>query len=142
MAINIPGPKRYGSESVPEIPFTFRLSIEVCIPRGIPCSTSGSRLELGPPPSSPPCGPPTLDLRLRAPLPGLLLLLLPIGERSRVSGGGSRRPAGGGQEGSGAGGESWSMTDELQVEAAGVRLRASQASCSHWAGPEAGRGSK
>lgn len=141
MAINIPGPKRYGSESVPEIPFTFRLSIEVCIPRGIPCSTSGSRLELGPPPSSPPCGPPTLDLRLRAPLPGLLLLL-PIGERSRVSGGGSRRPAGGGQEGSGAGGESWSMMDELQVEAAGVRLRASQASCSHWAGPEAGRGSK
>ena len=83
--------------------------MEVGIPRGIPCSTPGSRLVLGPPPP-PPCGPPPLDLRLRAPLPLLPGLLLPIGERSSVSGGGSSRP-GDQEEGSGV----ESMVGELQV---------------------------
>ena len=98
--------KQFIFEAVFETSFTFLLSIEeVGIPRAIPCSTPGSRLKLGPPPSPPPCGPPPLDLRLRAPLPPLPGLLLPIlGERSRVSGGGSRSP--GGQEGSDAGGAS------------------------------------
>ena len=84
--------------------------MEEVIPQGIPCWTaSNSRLGEPPPPSPPPpppCGPPPLDLRLRAPPPPQPPgRPLPIGERS----GGWGRSSSSGGGGSTAGGEAWSM---------------------------------
>ena len=83
--------------------------MEEVIPQGIPCWTaSDSRLGEPPPspPPPPPCGPPPLDLRLRAPPPPQPPgRPLPIGERS----GGWGRSSSSGGAGSTAGGEAWSM---------------------------------